>query len=346
MKYLLSLFVAVSFVILYAGCNDPDEPTDTPPANLALQSVISNDGSGMVAFTATADNAYSFDFNFGNGDSKNKTNGLVNYQYTTSGTNTYSVTVTAVSLTGLTTAQTFEITVTVTGAGGLMWSDEFNTDGAPDPAKWGYDIGNGSGGWGNGELQYYTNRAENVIVQGGVLKINAIKELYSGYDYTSARILTKDKFVFKYGKVEISAKLPAGVGTWPALWMLGSDFETAIWPACGEIDIMEHKGSELNKIYGTFHYPGHSGGNASGYTRTISNATTAFHKYQLEWTSSIIKISVDDILIHSIVNSASIPFNHNFFFIFNVAMGGSFGGAVDPAFTNATMEVDYVRVYK
>ena len=345
MKYVIGSVIPLLFLVLLVGCKDPDEGA-TAPSNLVLEAVISTDGSGLVAFTATADNAVSFDFEFGNGEMKTGTNGVVNYQYTIKGTNTYPVTVTAKSSSGLTAKKTLDITVTVQNAAGLLWSEEFNNEGAPDQTKWGYDIGNGSGGWGNGELQYYTNRPENVIVQGGVLKIKAIKENYSGYQYTSARIQTKDKFFFKYGKVEVSAKLPAGVGTWPAVWMLGTDLYSTGWPACGEIDIMEHRGSELNKIFGTLHYPGRSGGNADGNSRTISNATTEFHKYSVDWTASSINIYVDDLLIHSVANSAGIPFNHDFFFIVNVAMGGSFGGNVDPAFANATMEVDYIRVYK
>ncbi len=180
----------------------------------------------------------------------------------------------------------------------------------------------------------------------GVLKITATKENFSGSAYTSARLLSKDKFAFKYGKVEVKAKLPAGGGTWPAIWMLGNDINTVSWPACGEIDIMEHLGNDLNKIYGTLHYPGRSGGNANGNTKIIANATTQFHIYSLEWTPSFIKIYADDQLFHTVANSSSIPFNHDFFFIVNVAMGGNFGGLVDPAFTSATMEIDYIRVYQ
>jgi len=231
----------------------------------------------------------------------------------------------------------------------LVWSDEFNYNGAPDSLKWSYENGNGcpeNCGWGNNELENYTSRPQNVIVQNGVLKITAIKEKYNGSDYTSSRILTKGKFAFKYGKVEVRAKLPAGMGTWPAIWMLGDNIDTAGWPASGEIDIMEHRGRDLNKIFGTLHYPGHSGGNANGSTKMITNATTAFHKYTLEWTPSFIRIYVDDQLYHTIANSAAMPFNHDFFFILNVAMGGGFGGAVDPAFTNSSMEIDYIRVYQ
>jgi beta-glucanase (GH16 family) len=226
----------------------------------------------------------------------------------------------------------------------LIWSDEFNTDGLPDASKWGYDLG--AGGWGNNEAEYYTSRAENAVVINGSLRITAKKESYSGSSYTSARLLTKDKFSFTYGKVEIRAKLPVGGGTWPALWMLGSDISTVNWPACGEIDIMEHLGNDLNKIYGTLHYPGRSGGNADGGNRIITNATTEFHIYSLEWSASEIKILVDGQLVHSKANSAGIPFNHNFFLICNVAMGGNFGGTIDPNVTSASMEVDYIRVYQ
>ena len=347
MKFLVNTIYSLIFLFLLICCKKTDGGAVPAPSNLTIKTEISTDGSGTVVFTATADGAVSFDYEYGNGDVAAVPSGIVTYKYTVAGTNTYPVTVTARGSSGLTTKKSVQISVTVnTSVPGLLWSDEFNTDGAPDPATWGYDLGTGSGGWGNSELEYYTSRPENVIVQGGVLKIKAIRESYSGSAYTSARIITMNKFAFTYGKVEVRAKLPAGVGTWPAVWMLGSDLNTAIWPACGEIDIMEHRGSDLNKIFGTLHYPGHSGGSANGSTYVITNATTDFHIYTLEWSAASIKISVDGITFHTVPNSAAIPFNHDFFLILNVAMGGTFGGAVDPAFTNATMEVDYIRVYK
>jgi len=347
MKYFISTVFPLAILFVLFSCKKSDSGANLVPANLVVKTEISTDGSGTVVFTATADGAVSFDFEYGNGESATVPSGAVTYKYLTVGTFTYPVIVTAKGSSGLTAKKTVPVTVTVNAVVlGLVWSDEFNTDGAPDPAKWGYDLGTGSGGWGNSELEYYTSRPENVIVQGGVLKIKAIKESYSGSDYTSARILTMNKYAFTYGKVEVRAKLPAGVGTWPAAWMLGSNLNTAIWPACGEIDIMEHRGSELNKIFGTLHYPGRSGGSADGSTYVISNATTDFHIYSLEWTAAALKISVDGIVFHTVTNSANIPFNHDFFFILNGAMGGTFGGSVDPAFTSATMEVDYIRVYK
>ena len=226
----------------------------------------------------------------------------------------------------------------------LVWSDEFNTDGAPDTSKWGYDIG--AGGWGNGESQYYTNSANNVIVEGGNLKITAKAQNLSGSNYTSARLKSENKFEFKYGKVEVRAKLPAGGGTWPAIWMLGENYATNTWPACGEIDIMEHKGNEPNKIHGSLHYPGNFGGNANTNTTMITGASSQFHVYKAVWSPNSIKIYVDNVLFHTVANSGSLPFNANFFLILNVAMGGNFGGTIDPAFSQSAMEVDYVRVYQ
>ena len=282
-----------------------------------------------------------FEFNFGNGVAQTVPSGKVTYQYAETGA--YTVSVTAKN--SGTKVASKNLTIMVYLPIQLVWSDEFNVDGAPDAAKWGYDLGNGNG-WGNNELEYYTDRPENAYISNGTLKIIAQKESYSGSGYTSARMLTKDKYAFTYGKVEARAKLPAGVGTWPAIWMLGNDIATTGWPACGEIDIMEHRASELNKIFGTLHYPGHSGGNADGNTTTISNATTQFHIYSLDWNAQIIKISVDGNVYKTVANNRGIPFNHDFFFILNVAIGGNFAGSVNPSFTKDSMEVDYIRVYK
>jgi beta-glucanase (GH16 family) len=336
----MPLYILAILLGLFSCSKKTDPAPQNPaPSNLVVNANVSTDNSGNVSFTATATNAVSYEYDFGNGIFQTAPTGIVTYQYPNGGT--YTVNVTAKGSGGQTISKSLQVTVAT--ALGLVWSDEFNTNGAPDPAKWGYDLG--GGGYGNNELEYYTNRPENVIVENGVLKIKAIKENYNGSAYTSARLLSKGKFEFKYGKVEVSAKLPAGVGTWPAIWMLGANANTVGWPDCGEIDIMEHRGNELNKIFGTFHYPGHSGGNADGGTKMISNATTAFHKYSLDWSASVIRIYVDDQLVHSLANSASVPFNHDFFFILNVAMGGTFGGTIDPNFSNATMEVDYIRVY-
>lgn len=236
-----------------------------------------------------------------------------------------------------------------TGTYQLVWADEFNTNGAPCANNWSYDLGRGDNGWGNNEAQYYTNRQENVKVSDGALNITLRKEAYGNSQYTSARLKTQDLFEFKYGKVEVRAKLPQGGGVWPAIWMLGANYEEVGWPATGEIDIMEHKGNEPTKIYGTVHTPSGFGGNASGGVTSITNAQD-WHLYTAEWTNTEIKFYVDDKLFFTYApaaqNASTYPFNHDFFIILNVAMGGNFGGTIDPAFVQSSMEVDYVRVYQ
>jgi hypothetical protein len=223
----------------------------------------------------------------------------------------------------------------------LVWSDEFDVDGAPDPTHWNYDLG--AGGWGNNELQTYTSNTDNISISGGTLKITAKSQ---GGGYTSARINSKGKFDFKYGKIEFRAKLPTGGGTWPALWMLGSNLDTNPWPACGEVDVMEHVGNNQNVILGTLHYPGHSGGNGNSGSTTVAGVSADFHVYSAIWSPTAVKIYVDGTLFHSVANNVGLPFNANFFIIMNVAMGGDLGGTVDPGFLQSTMEVDYVKVYQ
>lgn len=228
----------------------------------------------------------------------------------------------------------------------LIWSDEFNTNGAPDPANWDYNIGRGNNGWGNGEEQYYTDRPDNVRVEDGVLKITAKKEAFGGATYTSSRLVTENKFEFTYGRIDISAKLPTGGGTWPALWMLGEDYAVNTWPGCGEIDIMEHVGNRQDELFSTLHFPGNSGGNGVSRGTTVPGISTEFHVFTAIWSPETIRFFVDDELYHTFVNDGSLPFNSDFFLIFNVAMGGNFGGTITPDFVESTMEVDYVRVYQ
>lgn len=300
------------------------------------------DGSGTVKFTISATNATSYKITFGDGTVQNSTTGIITYTYKTSGTYSYIVNVTAYNGTN-SISSSITITLKVTTA--PVWADEFDSNGAPNSSKWGFDIGTGSGGWGNNEAQYYTNRSDNVKVENGFLKIITKKEDFQGSKYTSARLKTQGKFSIKYGKIEIRAKLPAGRGTWPALWMLGDNIGTAGWPACGEIDIMEHTGNNLNKILGTLHYSGRSGGNADSSSKTISNATTEFHVYSIDWRADSIKFYIDNQLFKNFTNTSSLPFNQNFFLIMNCAMGGNLGGAIDSNFSSTTFEIDYVRVY-
>jgi hypothetical protein len=346
-------FFLIGFIsILISSCKKNEtaaiiEPVKVAPTNLVINATVSTDGSGKVAFTAKADNASSYRFEFGNGETLDDPTGVVNYRYTESGSKTYTVNVIATSSSGLTINKTKDIAVTVDlSLVKPFWSDEFDSNGAPDPSKWVYDIGNGSNGWGNAELEYYTDRAQNVVVDGGYLKIKAQRESFSGSSWTSARMKTLGKFAFTYGTVIVRAKMPAGFGTWPAIWMMGADLPNVGWPNCGEIDIAEHVGKEKDKIYSSLHYPGRTGGNAVTGTKMITNATTQFHEYKFEWSATALKFYVDDILFHNVVNSGSIPFNKDFFFLLNLAIGGNFGGQVDPSLNSAVFEIDYIRLYK
>jgi hypothetical protein len=226
----------------------------------------------------------------------------------------------------------------------LAWEDDFNTDGAPNAANWTYDLG--AGGWGNGESQTYTNNAENVKVEGGSLKITAKSDGSGGY--TSARLKSQELYKFTYGRVEVRAKLPASAGTWPAIWMLGSNFPTVGWPTCGEIDIMEQTGANKDITLGTVHwYNTAVSANASyGETTAVVDASSDFHLYTLEWSDSSIKIYLDDVSFFEMANDSTLPFNADFFMILNIAMGGTLGGDIDPGFTEDTMEIDYVKVFQ
>lgn len=224
----------------------------------------------------------------------------------------------------------------------LVWEDDFNTDGAPNAANWTYDLG--AGGWGNGEAQTYTSNPSNVIVENGVLKITAKKE---GSGYTSARLKSENLQEFTYGKVEVRAKLPSAAGTWPAIWTLGANFDTVGWPNCGEMDIMEQTGADKNRVLSTLHYPGNFAGNGPSGSTSLTTSTTDFHTYTMEWTAEEIKFYVDDKSVHNqVLNDADKPFNSDFFFIMNIAMGGTLGGTIDPNFTEDTMEIDYIKVYQ
>ena len=245
----------------------------------------------------------------------------------------------------------FTSTKPIEGSGGsnytynnLVWEDDFNTDGAPDAANWTNDLGDG--GWGNQEEQTYTNDLENAIVADGSLVITAKSDGNGGY--TSARLKSQGLYKFTYGRVEVRAKLPASQGTWPAIWMLGSNNPVVGWPQSGEIDIMEQKGDDKDLVLGTTHWYDVPTEAAASYgeTTAISNAASEFHLYTMEWTADSVKIYLDDVMYYELANSETLPFNEDFFLILNVAMGGTLGGTIDPAFTEDTMEIDYVKVFK
>lgn len=242
----------------------------------------------------------------------------------------------------------------------LVWSDEFDTDGLPDPNKWDYDTERNALGWYNNELQYYARgRPENSRVEGGRLIITARKEElrtapdYGGQRYTSARLITRGKASWTYGFIEVRAKLPCGQGTWPAIWMLGTGGR---WPDDGEIDIMEQTGQDKSRVLGTIHtraynYFNGTLGVGQGASTTLPDACTAFHDYQLTWTAESIRIGVDGVPYFEFRNPNAAdmtrwPFDNPQYLILNLAIGGSLGGTVDPAFTEQRMEVEYVRVYR
>ncbi|HUL76204.1 MAG TPA: glycoside hydrolase family 16 protein [Vicinamibacteria bacterium] len=232
----------------------------------------------------------------------------------------------------------------------LVFADEFETPGALDPAKWGYEVGYIR----NNEKQYYTSRSENVRAEGGNLVIEARKEAYQGYGYTSASINTQGRFELLYGRVEVRAKLPTGNGTWPAIWMLGTNIGQVGWPACGEIDIMENVGFEPTRIYGTIHTGAynHVLGTAKGSNITVSNPWEDFHVYAMEWFADHIDLSVDGQKYFSFRNegtgATTWPFDKPQYLLINLAIGGEWGGqkGVDDSLFPHRYLVDYVRIYK
>jgi beta-glucanase (GH16 family) len=243
-----------------------------------------------------------------------------------------------------------EETQTVATFTELIMQDEFDTDGAPNSAIWGYDIGTGVNGWGNNELQYYTDRTENVKVENGVLLITAKEEPFEGSAYTSARLVTKGLFEQKYGRYEARIRLPYGQGMWPAFWLLGATDE--VWPQRGEIDIMENRGQEPTKVSGTVHGPGYSAVESITKSYSLENDRfdTGFHLFGIEWGPEYINFYVDDVLYNQITPAdvtGEWVFDHPFYIIMNVAVGGSYVGSPNGETTfPQTMLVDYVRVYK
>ena len=250
----------------------------------------------------------------------------------------------------------------VTNFNNLTMQDEFDTPGALNTDLWGFEIGNGDAqgipGWGNNELQYYTDRTENAVViydaeaDNGYLKITAIQEDFEGLGYTSARILTKGKFQQKYGRFEARIKLPWGQGLWPAFWMLGDDNDGAIsWPQRGEIDIMENRGQEPTLINGSVHGPGYSGANAITKAFELENDRfdTGFHVFGIEWGENYINYYVDNVLYNQITPNdvtGEWVFNDEFYIIMNVAVGGNYAGNPNAQTVfPQEMLVDYVRVY-
>ncbi len=237
----------------------------------------------------------------------------------------------------------------------LVWADEFDYVGLPDSLKWSYDTEGNDWGWGNQEEQFYTKRRlANAEVKNGRLYITTIKENYKDRKFTSARLITKGKGDWLYGKVEISAKLPQGRGLWPAIWMLPTDWKYGGWPASGEIDIMENVGFMPDTILASVHTKSyhHSIGTQRSDTLTIPSCYDEFHTYQLEWEPAELRAYIDGQHFFTFQNEGTgtdaWPFDQRFHLLLNVAVGGTWGGAkgIDSTIFPRSMEVDYVRVYQ
>jgi beta-glucanase (GH16 family) len=240
----------------------------------------------------------------------------------------------------------------------LVWSDEFDITGAPDDKKWNYDLGDGcpgNCGWGNNELEYYTNNSKNVRVENGNLIIEARRDSVSGKPFTSTRIVSKGKGDWLYGRIEVRAKLPRGKGTWPAIWMLSTEWKYGGWPESGEIDIMEHVGFDPGVVHGTIHTEAYNHikqTQKEGKT-TVADCQDEFHVYAIDWSKDKMDFYVDKNLYHSVQrdpkdNFKGWPFDQKFHLIMNVAVGGNWGGkeGIDENIWPQRMEIDYVRVYQ
>lgn len=257
----------------------------------------------------------------------------------------------------------FQCSRTVTGfsesADGakMLWSDEFDYEGAPDAAKWDYDLGDGCPqicGWGNEEEEYYTNKKENVRVEDGFLVIEAHAEPTENSNFTSARLVSRNKNDWKYGKVEVRAKLPQGLGTWPAVWMLPTENNYGGWPKSGEIDVMEHVGYARDTVYGTIHTQSfnHTNGTQKGGAVFAPTVESEFHIYTLNWTPEKMEWFIDNVHYFTFDNEHKTadewPFDQDFHLLINLAVGGKWGGkhGVDKAVFPQRFLVDYVRVYE
>ncbi len=248
----------------------------------------------------------------------------------------------------------YENVTTPTGSWELVWNDEFDYNGLPDSTKWNFDTKGNEYGWGNNEAQYYTaNDTSNAFVENGVLTITAKIDSLGGKRYTSARLITKDKGDWLYGRFEIKAMLPSGLGTWPAIWMLPTDWEYGGWPASGEIDIMENVGYDPDTIVGTAHTESynHTKGTQKSSKIYLPSSYTEFHVYSLEWDKNEYRLYVDDNHYYTYKNEEigfkEWPFDKRFHLLLNLAIGGNWGGkeGINDSIFPHKFIIDYVRVY-
>lgn len=261
----------------------------------------------------------------------------------------------AIGITSCKNGASYETITTPTGTWQLVWDEEFDYTGLPDTTRWSYDTEGNSWGWGNNEAQYYTTGdSANAYVRDGLLTITARIDSMGGKRYTSARLITKEKGDWLYGRFEIRAKLPTGLGTWPAIWMLSTDWEYGGWPASGEIDIMENVGYDPDTIVGSAHTQSYNhvqGTQKNAYTY-VPTSYTDFHLYALEWEEDAYRVYVDENLFFTFENEgtgfAEWPFDKRFHLLLNLAIGGNWGGqkGIDDALFPHRFQIDYVRVYQ
>lgn len=361
---LYSIAFILLTVLVIPSCDEAETVDTRNPSNLSVELTVAEDGSGTIDIVATADNTIEYYFDLDDEfveDPILNTTGLLSHSYTQSGV--YDVEVRSYGTSGSFLKDVKTITIVYSGdvvsledgyntplaydGMTLVWQDEFSGS-TLDTDTWTHEIGTGSNGWGNNELQYYTS--QNTTVADGVLTIEAREENLQGKNYTSSRIITEGNESFSYGRIDIRALLPEGQGIWPAVWMLGSNFNTVGWPDCGEIDIMEMVGGSENKVHGTVHWDNNGYASFGGdYTLSDGIFSDEYHVFSIIWNSSSITWYVDDIQYHviSITPALLSEFHNEFFFIFNVAVGGNWPGSPD-ATTNfpQQMKVDYVRVFQ
>lgn len=233
----------------------------------------------------------------------------------------------------------------------LIWSDEFNYEGLPDSTKWDYEEGFVR----NKESQYYTKkRLKNTFVKEGVLTIKSFKEEYKDASYTSGSINTLGKFSFKYGKIEVRAQIPTGLGSWPAIWMMGDNIRTIGWPKCGEIDVMENVGHDPHRVWATAHTPHSVSAKKIDYVRGGSTVCKEvyndYHKFSMQWTPDSLQFYFDDKMFSHYAkfnNSPETwPFDEKMYILLNTALGGTWGGKIDDSIFPLEFKIDYVRVYQ
>ncbi|MEO9869429.1 glycoside hydrolase family 16 protein [Ekhidna sp.] len=361
MKHTIVL-ILISLLLTSSCGEDGESNMVLLPSNLTVE--ISKNESGNVSFTATADDANFYQFDFGVGEGfVNDDDGKVSYTYLAEDTYTIKIRANTTSSNFIEISEdvVVEINSNVDNGGyetplsyegyDLVWNDEF--EGNSLSSDWIHEIGTGSDGWGNNELQYY--REENTQVDDGLLIIEARNEAFSGSQYTSSRIITENMQSFRYGRIDIRAILPEGQGIWPALWMLGANFRSIGWPNCGEIDIMEMigGGGREDTVFGTLHWDNNGTyactcGQDHEYTLSNGTFNDQFHVFSVIWNESSITWYVDDNQYTTVNFSSDMEeFTNDFFFIFNVAVGGNLPGSPNETTTfPQRMVVDYVRVFQ